>query len=526
MPAASTGQKLGFATALLVLTVLLSRLLGFLRDAVIAALFGATGATDAFYAAFTIPDFLNYIVAGGTLSITLIPIYTRHLEKNDEEGGNRVVSIIATVMTIVVVIGIVALEYATPQVTASYLHKLRKEHLELAISLTRILLPAQLFFYLGGLAAATLFARRRFVAASLAPLLYNLGTIVGGAIFGRRYGIAALAWGTLAGAMIGPFGVMFVAAWRAGFRYRPSLALRHPEFREWLLASIPLMLGVSLVMADDWFIRYFAAANVGAISCLNYARKLVQVPIAVAGQAVGQASMPFFASLYARGERVLLGQSVTNSARASAAVSALAACGLAAVAEPAVDLLFRRGHFEAWQVTPTAHYVAGFALAIPLWAMQGILARAFYACGDTLTPMVAGTVVTLISLPIYWLGYRTLGPTGLVAASDVGILLHTAALLILLPRRLETVDRANLLGGTLRAFAVGVIAAVPTWAVARYVPHGHLSGHALGLVQLAAGGLVFLAFAALLARPLGAGDVVAMFDRVLRRRRRALPSPP
>ena len=115
MPAASTGQKLGFAAALLVLTVLLSRVLGFLRDAVIAALFGATGATDAFYAAFTIPDFLNYIVAGGTLSITFIPIYTRHLEQNDEAGGNRIVSIIATVMTIVVVVGIVASSTRRPR---------------------------------------------------------------------------------------------------------------------------------------------------------------------------------------------------------------------------------------------------------------------------------------------------------------------------------------------------------------------------------------------------------------------------
>ncbi|MDB4967488.1 MAG: integral rane protein MviN [Myxococcales bacterium] len=526
MPAASTGQKIGFATALLVLTVLLSRLLGFLRDAVIAALFGATGQTDAFYAAFTIPDFLNYIVAGGTLSITLIPIYTRHLEKDDEPGGNHVLGIIATIMALVVIAGIVVLEYLTPQITARYLHRLRKEDLDLAISLTRILLPAQLFFYLGGLAAATLFSRRRFVAVSLAPLVYNLGTIVGGALFGRRYGITSLAWGTLAGAIVGPFGIMFVAAWRAGLRYRPSLALRHPEFREWLYASIPLMLGVSLVMADDWIMRYFAAANLGAISCLNYARKLVQVPIAVAGQAVGQASMPFFASLHARGERVLLGERVTSSARASAAVSALAACGLAAVAVPAVDLLFRRGHFAAWQVLPTAQYVAGFALAIPLWAMQGILARAFYACGDTLTPMVAGTVVTLVSLPIYWLGFRTLGPTGLVIASDCGILMHTASLLVLLPRRLDTVNRANLIGGTLRALAVGAIAALPTWGIARYVPHGRLQGHALGFVQLAVGGLVFVAIAALLARPFGATDLVALFDRVLRRRRSALPSPP
>src|SRR5437868_910028 len=125
MPDASTTRRLGLAAALLVFTVFLSRLLGFLRDAVIAALFGATGATDAFYAAFTIPDWLNYIVAGGTLSITFIPIYTRHLEKEDEPGGNHVLSVIATIMTLVVVAGVIGFEYATPPLAARFLHKMR-----------------------------------------------------------------------------------------------------------------------------------------------------------------------------------------------------------------------------------------------------------------------------------------------------------------------------------------------------------------------------------------------------------------
>lgn len=522
-------RKIGFAVAVISVTILLSRVLGFLRDAVIAALFGATGQTDAFWAAFTIPDWLNYLVAGAMLSITFIPIYTRHLAAGDEAEGNRVFSIIATTMTIVVVGGVLVLEHFTPALAGSYLRKLRHEDLELAISLTRILLPAQIFLYLGSLVSATLFARKRFVAASLAPILYNLGTIVGGALFGRRFGIAALAWGTLAGAIVGNFGLQLVAAWRAGLRFFPSLRVTHPEFRRWLLLSLPLMIGVSLVTADDWFIRYFAAADVGAISCLNYARKLVQVPIAVAGQAVGAASLPFFAEMWAKGERVQLGDQLTRWARRTAAVAALAGCGLLAVATPAVDLLFRRGHFAAEQVAPTARYVAVFALAIPLWGMQGIVARAFYAAGDTLLPMVAGTLISLVTLPLYWILSRSAGTVGLVIASDLGILLHTASLLILLPRRLDTCRRGEILAGTLRAFAVGAAAALPAWAAARWLPHGRLHGHGLTLVQLLVGGLVFFTVALPLARPLGAADLAALFDRLLRVlpwRRRSLPSRP
>jgi putative peptidoglycan lipid II flippase len=522
VPDSTTTRKLGFAAALLVATVLLSRVLGFLRDAIIAAIFGATGATDAFLAAFTIPDVLNYLVAGGTLAITFIPIYTRHLTAGSEAEGNRVFSIIATAMGILLIVSIIGLELGTPAITHRYLNKMRPDNIELAITLTRILLPAQLFFYIGGLASATLFARQRFVAVSIAPLIYNLGTIAGAVLFGRRVGVVGMAWGTLSGAVLGNFALQMIAATRAGLRYFPSLRLGHPEFKEWVLLSLPLMIGVQLVMADDWIIRYFAAADAGAISCLSYARKLVQVPVAVAAQAVGQASMPFFARLHAEGKKEELGQLVTKSARASAAVAALAACGLIALAVPAVDLLFRRGHFQLAQVLPTARYVAIFAVAIPLWAIQGLLSRAFYAMGDTMTPMVAGTAVTVISLPIYWGLHRLLDISGLVIASDVGIFLHTTSLFLLLPRRLDTCHRREIVLGTARAFGLGILAGAAAFTASHFLPRGHFGDHAYALVQMLVGGLVFAMVAAPLARPLGAVDVAQFFERLLDRLARRL----
>jgi putative peptidoglycan lipid II flippase len=512
----STTRKLGIAAALFVAAVLLSRVLGFLRDAFVAAAFGANGATDAFFAAFTIPDILNYLVAGGTLSITFIPIYTRHLASDDPREGDRVFAIIATTMALVVGAGVIALEFATPAIAARYLRKLNPNDLQQAIELTRILLPAQLFFYLGGLASATLMARHRFVAAAFAPLVYNAGTIVGGALFRKQLGVASLAWGTLAGAALGPFAIQMVAAVRAGLRYRPSLAIKHREFREWLWASLPLMIGVSLVTADEWIVRYFAAGDVGAISCLSYARKLVLVPIAVAGQAVGQASMPFFARLFAEKKHDELGDLVAKSARASSSIASLAAAGLIALATPLVDLLFRRGHFTAEQVPPTARYLAIFAVAIPLFSMQGILARAFYAARDTLTPMVAGTAITIVSLPLYWALYRLLGVEGLVVASGVGIALHTVSLLVLLPRRLPAFARRALLEGAGRAALLAAGAGAAAWA-ARFVPAGRLGTRTHDLVQCGVGGALFAIVVMLLMRPLGVSDVQSLVDRVLKR---------
>jgi putative peptidoglycan lipid II flippase len=513
--ASGTRRRLGFAALVLVASVLASRVLGFVRDAYIAYAFGANGATDAFYAAFTIPDILNYLVAGGTLSITFIPIYTRHLAAGEEAEGDRVFSTIATLMTGVLIIGVVALWVLTPAITARYLRRLRPADLTLAIDLTRILLPAQIAFYLGGLASATLMARHRFIAAAYAPLVYNFGTIAGGVLLGRWLGTASLAWGALIGAAIGPLAIQMIAAGRAGLRYRPRLDLGHKDVRTWLLLSLPLMIGVSLVTADEWILRYFAAGTEGAISRLSYARKLVWVPIAVAGQAVGQASMPFFARLFAEGRRQELGRLVAQAARGSAVIAVLCAGALASVSVPMVDLLFRHGHFGAAEVIPTALYVALFAAAIPLWGVQGILARAFYAAGDTLTPMVAGTAVALTTLPIYALLHHLLSTAGLVLASDLGILFHTVALLLLLPRRVPELDRGELVRAVLRGAVVAVLAAAPAYLIARWVPVGRIvTGHALDVARIGVGGLVFSAVALSIAGPLGVPEARLLIARV------------
>ena len=506
--------RLRGAAYVLVVAMLASRVLGFLRDQYIAAAFGANGATDAFNAAFTIPDLLGYFLAGGALSITFIPIYTRYLASDRADEGDRVFSTIATIVTVVLGLGTIALWFATPRLAGWYLHRLAPENVALAIGLSRILLPAQIALCIGGLASATLMARQRFVAAAFAPLVYNLGTILGGVLLGSRLGVAGLAWGTLAGAFIGPFGIQLVSAMRAGLSFRPQLALTHPDVKLWFKLSIPLMVGVSLVTADEWIMRYFAGSVEGTISHLSYARKLVWVPIAVAGQAVGQASMPFFARLFAEGKRAELAALLEKAARGSAVVAALAAGALGAVAVPTVDLLFRHGRFTALSVGPTAMYVMIFAIAIPLWGMQGIIARAFYAAGDTFTPMAAGTLVTVIMVPVYAGLHRVFGAPGLVIASDLGILCHTLALFVLLPRRMPEVDRQRLVLGTLRGILVAVLAAIPAHLCARYLPVGHFDGHALDIARMAVGGLVFSAVALAIAGPLGVPEAKLIVTKI------------
>ena len=515
-------RKLGAAALLLTAAVFLSRVIGFLREAFIASRFGAGAETDAFFAAFTIPDWLNYLVAGGTLSISLLPIYGRHLAAGDERAANRALSVVTTVILSLVVLLILAAEVLAGPLTRAFFHDMAPEALAHCVYYTRILLPAQLCFVAGGLMTATLLARGHFRAAAFAPLLYNTGIILGGVLLADRLGAASLAWGALVGAFAGPFLIPAIAAHRAGARVSVRYAFRDPALREWLWLSLPLMVGVSLVTADDWVLRYFASGDRGAISHLNYAKRLVAVPIAIAGQAVGQASMPFFARLFAEGRRAELAETVLRTVRGAGVLAIVLAGGLVALAVPVIGLLFVRGHFSVDDLDPTARYLIVFAAAVPLWALQALLARAFYAAGNTWLPMLAGTLVTALSLPVYAFAYHHHGATGLAVASGVGILLHTLSVALLLPRLLPEIrgGAAVLIGALVRATLLAGVAGAAGWAAAWGAGHLGLHRWMHYGAQCAAGGAVYGAVILLAAAPVGVPEPGMLVARVTRRLRR------
>jgi putative peptidoglycan lipid II flippase len=453
----------------MITAVMLSRVIGYVREAYIAWAFGAGPQTDAYVAGFTIPDFLNYIVAGGTASITFISIYTRFLAQNKEEEAQKTFSIIITVMTAVLGIGTILAEIFTPQIERHLFSGFSPEQLRLCVYLTRILLPAQIFFYVGGVVSAVLLSHRLFLFPAFGPLLYNVAIIVGGLIFSTRLGIASLAYGALVGSFLGPFLINAVGAARIGTGYSISFDIRNPAFREWVRLSIPLMLGVSLVTADDWILRYFASSSVGDITRLNYAKRLFAVPIAALGQATGQASLPFFARLF--GEKRMREFSATvNASIYRISASSLLASGLMMVtALPLIDLVYRRGHMHFTDSQTTAVYFFWFSLSLAFWSAQALYARAFYSAGDTLTPMVASSIITVASIPVYAALYHALSTVGLAIASDLGIVANTVVIAILLHRR-KLVPLDELQWGELgKAAITAAFAGLLSYAVARRV---------------------------------------------------------
>lgn len=425
------------ATVLLMTAMVLSRIVGYLREAYTAWAFGAGPTTDAYIAAFQIPDFLAYLVAGGTISITFVSIYTRFLAEKREQDAQKTFSVIITVMTLVLSIGVILAEIFAPQITRLMFHNFKPAEIDLCVHLTRILLPAQILFYVGGVVSAVLSSRRLFLFPALGPLIYNGFIILGGITLSHSFGIASLAYGALAGTFVGPFLINAIGAARVGAGYRISFDVRNSAFREWVRMSIPLMIGVSLVSADDWILRYFASDAAGAISHINYAKRLLAVPIAILGQAVGQASLPFFARLFGEKRMQEFADTVNGSVYRTAATALLASSLMMAAALPLIDLVYRlpRGHFVFSDSQATATYFFWFSLSLVFWSAQGLYARAFYAAGNTLTPMVASSVITIASLPMYRALYHAFSAVGLALASDLGIAANCLAMAILLHRR-------------------------------------------------------------------------------------------
>jgi len=464
------------ATLLLMGTVMLSRVIGYAREAYIAFAFGAGSQTDAYVAAFTLPDFLNYIVAGGAASITFISIYTRFLAEKRDADAQKTFSIIITVMTAVLVVGTLLTEIYAPAFVRWFVKDFKPDQIDLCIRLTRILLPAQIFFYVGGVVSAVLLSHRLFLFPAFGPLIYNLFIILGGVAGGRHFGIASLAYGALVGSFVGPFLASVIGALRIGTGYRPSFDIGNPAFLEWVKLSVPLMLGVSLVTADDWILRHYASSVVGGISRLNYAKRLFAVPIAVLGQATGQASLPFFARLFNEKKLKEFAATVNDSVYRVSAASFLATAWMTAAAIPLIDLVYRRGKFLPADTQPTAVYFFWFSLSLALWSAQGLYARAFYAAGDTLTPMVAVSVITAASLPVYSALFHTFGVLGLAWASDIGIaanllvlawLLHRKRFVSLWEMRWKELGKASIVAVMAAALSFGVARVVPSPASGR-----------------------------------------------------------
>ncbi len=419
------------ATVVLMVSTFLSRIIGLVRVKYIVWLFGRGVEADALNAAFVLPDMISYFLVGGAASITFVTILTRYREAGREAEAERSLSVILTTMYLVLGTAIVLAEVFAPWYVRWWFNgfdpqkvgALRDAHAHSAARAVVLLCRRRLRRRAGGAQAVQRAGGR---AAHLRPGHHRWRPCCSSSAW------ASHRWPSAPSRE--PSAARFCLNWffahRAGTRYRMILDWHDKGLREWVRLSLPLMAGVSLVTADNWIIAHFASSIGGAVSLLSYAKQVFTAPMSMLAQAAGAASMPFFASLWTRDRRYEFATGVADSVSRVASLGLLSASIMMALGWPAIDLVFTGGRFSPADARLCSIYFAVFSVSMFLWSAQAIYARAFYAAGNTFVPMVASTVVTVVSLPIYASLFHWRGATGLALASDIGIALQTLTIAV------------------------------------------------------------------------------------------------
>ena len=495
----SSTRALAAAGLIVTVASLASRILGFVRYIAIARAVPDIGTQDAFYAAFRIPDFLFQLVAAGALASALVPVLAGLFAADEDDRAWRVLSTLTTLILGALFVLVVIAELALGSLVGFIAPSFSGAQLQTTTDLTRVMLLSPLFMAGGAIASAALNARGRFAAASVAPLVYNLG-IIGGALFLVPFmGALGLAVGVVIGAA-GHVLVQLPGIAAIGARLRPSADLSDPPTRRALVLMGPrtLALGATQVV----FVVTTALASglpAGSVTAFTVAFALLQIPLGVIGVPLGTVLLPSLSRVAATGEtaefRRLLIRGLSLLAYVMLAISAL---GIP-VAGDVVRETYGISHTDVQVVGWISLTLAVFMIGLTAHSLIAVLARAFYALQDTATPVMAGIVAVAINIVV---GVALVGPfglAGLAVAIAVGAWVETAILAILLGRRVPGLG----LGEVGLLMAKSIVAAVPgalvSWGVTYLLVSawdanaGYLATFVRLCLATAAGGGVMLA---------------------------------
>jgi len=509
------------AVGVIAAATLASRVLGFVRDMVVARAFGAGPVTDAFFVAFRIPNLLRRLLAEGALSTAVIPVFTEYLERHGRAEFGRMVRAVTGVATVVLCavsgLGMLLAPWIVRVMAPGW--NADPGLIGLAGRLTSLMFPYLLLVGLAALAMGALNAQHRFFTAAIGPAVLNVAMIVSVLVLAGRLSppVFSLAVGVLVGGA-GQLLVQLPELGRLGVSLRPSAEWSHPAVRMIAGRLWPAVFALAAVQVTVLVNTLLASLlPQGTVSYLYYADRVMEFPLGVFGIALATAVLPSMAAHVARGERRALTDMLGFSLRLSVFVSVPAAVGLVALGHPIVRLLFERGEFSAADAVATTQALAGYAVGLPAFSATRIAAQTFYALGDTRTPVRAGLASVaancVLALALMW----PLQHAGLALASSLSAYVNVILLYWLLRQRLGRIGGRAMAGSLLRTGgASAVLLLWCAWAGARL--GGGFAGAAWTMGALGVGTLVYLAAAAVFRAP-ELGALVGL----LRRRGQSLP---
>jgi putative peptidoglycan lipid II flippase len=509
-----------------------SRVLGVVREQVLAALFGAGNAMDAYNVAFRIPNLVRDLFAEGAMSAAFVPTFTRKITTEGKEPawrlGNYVINALIVVTGALVVIGIF---FAGPLVTAfASDYRDVPGKLELTVLLTRIMMPFLTTVAIAAAVMGMLNSVHKFFIPALSPAMFNVATIV--CAFALvplmpRVGlppIAAIAIGTLVGG-VAQLAVQWPLLRREGFKYRPTLNWSDEGLRRVLVLMGPGTIGVAATQVNVFVNTVLATqAGTGAVSWLNYAFRLMYLPIGLFGVSIATATLPAVSRHAAHHDTAAVRTTIADSMSLMMMLNVPATVGLIVLAQPIVRVLFERGAFTPADTVATAAALQLYALGLLGYSVVRIASPTFYALGRNRTPVQVSVATVLFNAVLNYLLVTTIGYRGLALGTSIAALFNASLLLILLRRHLAGIEGGRI-GGSLLKIGVasalmGVAAVAADLWLESILPGDALMRQVVRLGSAIAAALIVLAGAAHVLHIREFRQGVSMITRRFARRRR------
>jgi putative peptidoglycan lipid II flippase len=471
----ATGGRLARAAGLAGIATLASRVLGLARETVLAAVFGAGNEMDAFMVAFRLPNLVRDLFAEGAMSAALVPTFTRRLERSGKADawrlGNRVITALVLVTAALVAMGMLFVRPMVHAYAGDYSSVPGK--IELTVQLTLLMLP---FLTLAAVAAAAmgmLNSLQHYFVPALAPATFNVAAIACALLlvplmpaFGWP-AITAMAISVILGGFC-QIAVQWPALRREGFRYRPSLGLRDPALGEILVLMGPGAVGLAATQVNIFVNTQLATGlGTGAVSWLNYAFRLMYLPIGLFGVSIATAVLPAAARHAAADDLRSIRDTVSRGLGLMMALNIPAALGLAVLATPIVRLLFERGQFLPGDTAATAAALQFYAVGLVGYSTARIASPVFYAIGRTRVPMFASVVSMTCNVAASVALVRPLGFRGLALGTSLAALANAIVLIVFLRRHLHGVEGRRLSVAFLKVTIASLAMAAAAWSVHR-----------------------------------------------------------
>lgn len=455
-------EKKGTIKAIIIMmfSMLLSRGIGFARSMVLASQAGTGTDADAYAFSFLLPDLLNQLLAGGVLSVTFIPLFQSL--SNDTERQNRFFSNLFWIGTVIFTAGIGITYALTPECIRLSAGKNipHGEVFDLTVSLTRIILPAQLFFFWGAILNGVQYANKKFFMPSMTPVIYNIGIIVGGVALTPWIGIKGFSWGVVGGAFIGNVIMQVPSVVRMGIRIIPYVNFRDPMMKEWLFKTFPLVLTMGLAFSNELMGRIYGSRSpegTGALAALNYSYRLFMMFVGIFGQAFAAGIYPFISKMATEKRYDDMETTFFSTLEKTAVLTLTASTLLFAVRYDLTALLFQRGSFTEESTRITAAALAAYLPGMYFFAGVLMTNRLFFALRQTYTTLIISVITLALTIPVY----STIGVKyGVVGIGLTGSLASfvTFALLLLRWRHIYPESKVNKF--VLRTVHISIVAII------------------------------------------------------------------